>query len=119
MNQVVKVTSNLRRQQWLSIIRECRNSGQTVRSWCEQNDVHIKSYYYWLRRLREELLEQADLPVLQKPEPLTPFSKLQVNTPPQTQVAVVIHLSGATLEIQNGADRQTVEAVLLALKSVC
>ena len=66
MNQVAKVTSDLRRQQWISIIRECRNSGQTVTSWCEQNGVHIKSYYYWLRRLREELLEQADLPVVVK-----------------------------------------------------
>ena len=35
------------------------------------------------------------------------------------QAAVVVHLPMATVEVAQGTDRQTVEAVLLALKSVC
>ncbi len=27
-------------------------SGMMVVRWCEQNNVNIKSYYYWLRRIR-------------------------------------------------------------------
>ena len=46
--------------------------------------------------------------------------KLEVRTPlPNTQAAVIIHFANASLEINNGATQQTVEAVLLALKNLC
>ena len=67
-------------------------------------------------------MKQQDLPIVApetKPEPVT-FKKLEVQSlVPDTQAAVIIHLFDATLEIHNGANQQTVEAVLLALKSVC
>ena len=48
------------------------------------------------------------------------FKKLDIQTPiPHTKAAVLIHLPVATIEVQNGVDQQTVEAVLLALKTVC
>lgn len=48
------------------------------------------------------------------------FKKLEVEaSSSNTQAAIIIHLPAATLEIQNGAARQTVEVVLLALKSIC
>ena len=35
------------------------------------------------------------------------------------QAAVIIHLPQAIVEVTSGTDQQTVEAVLMALKSVC
>ena len=53
-------------------------------------------------------------------ESSTHFKQIEVQAPTaNTQAAVIIHLPSATLEIQNGATQQTVEAVLLALKSIC
>ena len=46
MDQVIAAKNEFRREQWQKIIQECQNSGQTVVSWCEQNNVSIKSYYY-------------------------------------------------------------------------
>lgn len=43
------------RNKWAPIITECKSSGMTVRSWCQINDVNEKQFYYWQRRLREEL----------------------------------------------------------------
>lgn len=120
MDQVTATKNEFRREQWSRIIQECQNSGQTVVSWCEQNGVNIKSYYYWLRKLRISSMEQAALPVTVSPEKPVSFQKLKVQTPvPDTQAAVIIHLPAATLEIRNGASQQTVEAVLLALKTIC
>lgn len=60
-----------------------------------------------------------DLSVTSEMESSTHFKQLEVQVPTaNTQAAVIIHLPSATLEIQNGATQQTVEAVLLALKSI-
>lgn len=119
MDQVTYTKSEFRAQRWAEIIQTCQSSGQTVVAWCAQNEVSIKSYYYWLRKLRLRAIEKNQLPVVAPESPIT-FQKVEVQTPlPDRQAAVIIHLPQATLEIQNGASQQTVEAVLLALKALC
>ncbi|MGN8720383.1 IS66 family insertion sequence element accessory protein TnpA, partial [Holdemanella porci] len=43
----------LKAEKWLAIIRECINSDLSNEEWCEQNNVSIKSYYYYLAKLRK------------------------------------------------------------------
>lgn len=89
-----------------------------VDDWCEANGVTHHAYYYWLRKVRKAACQ--DLSVTSEMEASTHFKQLEVQAPAaNTQAAVIIHLPSATLEIQNGATQQTVEAVLLALKSIC
>jgi len=40
-----KITSDVRRQQWLEIIQACNTSGLTKKAWCEQNGINMKSFY--------------------------------------------------------------------------
>ena len=40
-----KITSDVRRQQWLDIIQACNASGLTKKAWCEQNGINIKSFW--------------------------------------------------------------------------
>jgi len=47
-----------RLQTWAPVIRDCKNSGVTVKAWCEENSVNEKQFYYWQRRVREEVLGQ-------------------------------------------------------------
>lgn len=46
-----KIDNETKMQQWMEIIRECRSSGQSIRSWCIEHDVNEKRYYYWLRKV--------------------------------------------------------------------
>ncbi len=48
----------LKAEKWLAIIRECINSDLSNEEWCEQNNVSIKSYYYYLAKLRKMAIEQ-------------------------------------------------------------
>lgn len=41
--------------QWTPIIKECKSSGMTVKSWCKAQQVDIKQFYYWQRLVRETL----------------------------------------------------------------
>lgn len=95
----------------------------TVKAWCELHDINIKTYYYWLRKIRKAALEKSPVPAaslpVRKDDPVT-FRKLEVQSPVSgMQAAIIVHLPQATLEVAQGTDQNTVEAVLLALKSVC
>lgn len=45
-------------QYWLDVIRQCRASGLTNRAWCEQHQISLKSYYYWIAKIRRLALEE-------------------------------------------------------------
>ena len=52
-------------QQWKTIIQDRNNTNLTVDEYCKQNGLSLNSYFYWLRIIREEVLEQSHLnPVL-------------------------------------------------------
>lgn len=121
MDQVTKVKNQVRAEQWANIIRECQASNQTVAAWCEEHAVGIKSYYYWLRKLRISTIKKTSTVLAEIPEQdSTVFKQLEVRTPvPNMQAAVIIRLNGATVEVNEGTSQQTIQAVLLALQNVC
>ncbi|MDU5723925.1 MAG: hypothetical protein E6Z86_17575 [Clostridium butyricum] len=47
-----KSTYEMRLMKWAAIIKECRNSGMTVRAWCHENNINENKFYYWQRRVR-------------------------------------------------------------------
>ena len=119
MDQVSLVKKQFRTEQWKKRITECQASGMSIKNWCKQNGVCEQTYYKYLKQFRQELCDTLPAPVQETAKPVQ-FSKLTVQTPvPHAQAAVIIHLPNATVEVQNGVDQQTVEAVLLALKTVC
>ena len=56
-----QITHEVRLAQWAEIIRNCqsRPEGQTTQEWVAENGINIKTYYYWQRRVRKELYDQA------------------------------------------------------------
>lgn len=118
MDQVTTVRKHMKCEQWKSIITECRSSGMTVTAWCKANGICEQTYYRNLKKLRTEMLES--FPVSVPDEKPVAFKRLEVQTTvPNTQAAVIIRLNSATVEISEGTSQQTIQAVLLALQSVC
>ena len=119
MDQVSQVKDQFRMEQWKQRIQECQASGMPISKWCKQNGFAEQTYYRYLKRIRQQLCESLSVPVAKQEQAVT-FSKLEVTAPiPDTKAAVIIRLPNATLEINQGATQQTVQAVLLALQSDC
>ena len=63
------VAAGFRLQEWAAQIRECqsRPAGMSVAGWCADNGITKANYYYRLRRVRENCLEniQKELPTQQ------------------------------------------------------
>ena len=48
----------VRKQQWKQLIIACNNSGMSKKKWCAENGINEKSFYYYQKILRNELLEE-------------------------------------------------------------
>ena len=73
MDKIKVVKSQLRLQQWAERISECQASSMIVSAWCDAHDINIKTYYYWLQKVREVTIENipvkaANLPSCSKQE---------------------------------------------------
>ena len=94
--------------QWAQVVSQCRDSGVSVRQWCQENGVNVSSYYKWQRKVYAAAQAQQERSFVE----VTPGHPAAV-----IGVAVTLRIAGAELEIHNGADTGTVEAVLRAVKS--
>ena len=57
--------------QWKQIIADRQASGLTIVEYTRQHHISRQRYYYWLRCIRKELLEQHADAVQQAVEPVT------------------------------------------------
>lgn len=92
-----------RTARWAEIITQCRNSGMSVKNWCEQEGIKLKTYYYWQRKLYQAAYEQAEF--VQIPD-----------SPDVPDIAVEIRMNGIVAAVRSGADTATIANVLAAMR---
>ena len=93
---------------WAGRISECRNSGQSIKTWCKENGIREPTYYKWRRRL----FEMARVQQAPRFAEVTPAQPVRSGN-----VAVTVRIAGVEADIHNSADATTVETVLRILKS--
>jgi len=121
--RVQEVKRQILVQEWAEQINERKQSGLTVKQWCNENGIHIKTYYNRMKRVREEFLDNMDTESALQVSRHGRWSPGQLNAPvfatmPMPQrggVAVTVHIGTHNAEIHNGADPETAESVLRAL----
>lgn len=113
-----KVDREVKLNQWTEIIRECRSSNQSVRSWCIEHDIDEKRYYYWHRKIRELACNSLETPVLTD-ENKREFAQIQ---PPvsfqQIVPAIKLYIGEFTVEISDGMSQETISYVLNGIKNI-
>ena len=106
MADVLAVRDEYRAQNWAMVIQECSNSGLSNREFCRQRGISEKTFYYWLRKLRGQMVDAA-VPQLVQLEP--------VNEP---EDLLQIQYRGAELKLPAGVDMDAVAALLRSLQSL-
>ena len=102
MDNIQSVKAQIRLQEWAERIAECQASTMTVEAWCTAHDINVKTYYYWLRKVRQHTIESMpaitnNLPATPKETPVT-FKPLEVQSPVVgMQATVIVHLPQATV----------------------
>ena len=121
-----QVTQEYRMNQWMDVIRQCRDSGKSVTSWCAENDINPKKYYYWLRKIRAAACKA--LPAINNEGSIVPLEidetslsipNTSTHASKETSHAdIVIRLGAAVLEIHNNASSSLIENTIRALNNV-
>ena len=105
-----KINATQRVQIWAERIAECRGSGLSVREWCRDNEISEKTYYYWQKKLYQQMVCTAEQ---------VSFAEIPraVQTDRCGEVTAKISMPGASVEIYPGADAETIRGIIEALRS--
>ena len=104
MADVLAVRDEYRARTWAMLIRECQSSGLTNKEFCRQRGVSEKSYYYWLRKFREQAVESVPTMV-----------PLELVSAPTGMLQ--IRFKGAELSVPESVDMEAVAALLESIQS--
>ena len=106
MADVLAVRDEYRAQQWAALIQECKSSGMTNKDFCIQRGISEKSFYYWQRKFREQVVEAAT-PQLVQLEAVSASTEL-----------LQISFRGAELKLPAQVDMDAVAALLRSIQSL-
>lgn len=105
--------------EWSQRVADCRQSGMSVKRWCDENGVSPKTYYTWQKKVFSVMVEQQKLQLeaegregcfveLPAPQPIQ-------QTP--SDLVASVQVGQASVNIYSGADPELAQALVLALKS--
>lgn len=107
MDEVIQTKNEYRRGHWTELIRRKQESGMTVQNFCNANGLNVKTYYYWLRKLRTEVCQQA---VVAVPANMSMSSG---------EGMITVHVGDIRIEIGESATPERITAVICALQGRC
>ena len=105
MAEMLALRGDLRLQSWTEVIRAKQESGLTNREFCAQHGIAEKTYYYWLRKVRQAALDCAS------PE----LVRLEDDRPSSDRI-IRIRYGSAELNLPENVDLTAVAALLDSLR---
>ena len=93
---------NVRRASWFNTIQACqqRPDGITAKQWLTDNRISVKSYYYWLRKFRKELVSQPELPAAHSGDDTSvTFAEIPANAFLKRGSSAVLRIGAARIEL--------------------
>ena len=109
MNQLV---TQVRTQQWITMVREQRNSGQTVKSWCKENHISENCFYYRQHRIRE-LIENEVPKFIEIHRPDVPAS----GNVESLKSAAIIRSGKLQIDLDNSASEELIARIVRVLNA--
>lgn len=107
MGEILQTRNAYRKEEWRQIIQECQESGLSNKAYCELHGISEKTYYYWLRKLRRAIMEQAVPQIMEVgPEEKGPAEMLY------------IRYRGAEMTLPDGTDIDAIASVLRSLQQL-
>lgn len=119
MDHISYMKAKVKFEHWEKVIEDCQTSGKTVVAYCNENEVNIKSYYYWLRKIREQACKNINFPASLE-ENKCEFAQIQPVIAYQQAVPMIkLHIGKIIVEISDGMSQDTISYVLNGIRNIC
>ena len=118
------VSQRQRLLEWSRKVAECRQSGLSVRRWCEENGTNVKNYYAWQKKVFEAMVEEQELRLEEIRSAGTNFVELpapqqtmQIYASPSTATPIAtVRIGSASVDVYPGAESAAIAALCQVLK---
>ena len=101
-----KVNHRSRLMEWSRRVEACRNSGQRVSEWCGEHGIPVSTYYSWQRKVFRAVSAEDEVY----------FAEIPIR-PASGETAASIHCGELRVNIHAGADAETIQTIIRALKT--
>lgn len=102
-------------KKWRDRIEECRQSGLSIKGWCQQNGLKDTAYHYWVKRFKfldqDESRENKFAEVVLPPE-----SNVAKSTPKSAKLS--LSFGNYTIGIEDGFNPLTLVELVKVLKKL-
>ena len=118
------VSQRQRLLEWSRKVAECRQSGLSVRRWCEENGTNVKNYYAWQKKVFEAMVEEQELRLEEIQSAGTNFVELpapqqtmQIYASQSTAAPIAtVRIGSASVDVYPGAEPAVIAALCQVLK---
>ena len=107
MEDVLAIRDAYRLESWAQVIQAQQSSGMSKRAFCKKEGISERQFYYWLKRLRESLVETVEPQLVELHAPGK-----------QGQYMLKIEMGEARLELPEAVDMDAVAGILKSLQAV-
>jgi putative transposase len=99
-------------------MQERRNSGQSIKDFCQSAGISRNAYFYWQKKLREAAC--TELAETKVSKSAAPEGWMQLDSGPARQTAEVllVEISGCRISVTADTDQNLLRKVCLALRSL-
>lgn len=116
MTKEISIKQQASMNRWALIIKEQHASGKTVRAFCRDQGLSWHAYYYWLRKIRQMLLDnnQQSAEMHTFAEVLCPGTYV----PSSDEGSITMHIGTASLELRGNVNGSSLRTAMLLLKEL-
>ena len=115
IDEINEVKRAIGHENWKRMYEEYKNSGMTVKNWCEAQEISVKTFYYRLRVLCENLFRENET------HEIVPISACEDNllVGGSSTSNDRIHISGNGIEVElpMSVSRELITAILQGIRS--
>lgn len=112
----VKTTEQFRLNKWAAIIKDRNSSGLTIDGYCKQHGLSRNCYYYYLRKLKNQILEKGDFVEIKPPAAAVEETQSLPIVNNDFRTELVIRTSSCDICINQSTSMSLVSKVMEVLK---
>ena len=109
MESLQRANQQHRLAEWSRRVEACRNSGLSVGQWCQENGIAVSTYFSGQRKVFQALKEVQEVTFAEVPI----MEHFQLSG----HIVAAMEVSGVQIQVYEGADEATLQAILQAAKS--
>ena len=116
-----EMTTEYRLAHWAQVMHDRKQSGMSIKDYCEAAGFHENMYFYWQRKLRESACSQVKATAADTEKTLVPqgWARVEASAATVPSCALPIEIRVCRVLADANTDTELLARICKALASIC